>query len=172
MSVIKCKIISVTDGEYQKIVDAIGRASSEEINDRSYFQHVGFTSIPPADTVGVMITDGNNYTMIATADPSASRPALSNEKDVAIYADADNYIKINGDTGEITVENDNNKITLKANGDIEIGGSGLKKLMTESMITAYNTHVHSGVTVGAGSTGVPTALLSTAAHATQKTEAQ
>lgn len=54
--------------------------------------------------------------------------------------------------------------------EIHLGGdSGLQKLMTEAMITAYNTHTHGGVTVGAGTSGVPTALLSSS-HTTTVTK--
>lgn len=168
----KVKIVDVTDGDYQKIFNAIGRPN-EELNNRSYFQHVGFSSIPKAGTIGIVIKDGDNYTMIATTDESADRPALSNELDMCIYADADKYIKILA-TGEIEIANDNNKITLKENGDIELGSASLKKLIHEDIITAMNAHTHSGVTIGAGVTGPPTYVppLSTALHATTKTEAE
>jgi len=172
MRMIKCKVTAVTDGDFQKLLNAIGRPNEEIVN-RSYFQHVGLTSIPPAGSVGILIVDGDNVTMIASADPLADRPELSNEKDVALYADENKYVKINAD-GEIVVKNNNNTITLKANGDIEIGGSGLKKLITEDILTPMSTHIHAGVTAGGGVTGAPTytPVLSTALHATQKTEAQ
>lgn len=132
MRMIKCKIVSVKDGEFQKIISGIGR-SGEEITERSYFQHVGFSSIPPADSVGVILTDGSNYTMIASADPSASRPALSNSKDVAIHADADNYIKIDGDTDDIRINSE---------GKIEIGIATFTKVLVEAAATLYNNHGH------------------------------
>ena len=171
MSVIKCKIISVSEGEYQKIFSAIGRTSSEEINSRSYFQHVGFSSRPPADAVGIILTDGNNYTMIATADPAASRPTLTNEKDSCIYADADKYVMCKSG-GDIEVANNNNKIILKSNGDIEIGDGTLKQLVHEDVFTAMNAHTHPDPV--AGITGPPTytPVLSKAAHCTQKTKAE
>ncbi|MCK5450251.1 MAG: phage baseplate assembly protein [Candidatus Omnitrophica bacterium] len=167
MRIIKCKISSVTDGDYQKIVNGIGRPN-EEITERSYFQHVGLTSIPPVDSVGVALIDGNNVSVIATADSQASRPALTNEKDVAIYADADKYVKIVAG-GDIEIANNNNSIILKANGDIELGGLSLRKLMTEDIITKYNTHVH--VDPVSGQTGPPSVLF-LVTDATTKTEAQ
>ena len=165
MSIIKVKILSVSDGDYQKIISAIGRPN-EDFNDRSYFQHCGFTSIPKAETVGIMLTDGNNCTMIASADELADRPELSDEKDVAIYADANKYIKIKAD-GDIEASNDSGVIlTLENGGDIKLGSGTKKKLMNTDMITAYNTHKHGGTTT------IPDLQLSAVLHATSKTEAE
>lgn len=142
MRIIKCKVTTIADGDYQKVVNAIGRPNEEIVN-RSYFQHVGFTSRPPTDTVGIIIDDGNNLTMIASADPLASRPELANEKDVAIYTDADNYIKINGDTDDIKINSE---------GKIEIGITAFAKVLVEAAATLYNNHGHVYVPP---STGVP-----------------
>jgi phage gp45-like len=120
---IKVKIISVTDDDYQKLFTAIGRGN-EEFNNRSYFQHAGFTSIPKVNTVGIVFEEGNTYTMVATADPLADRPTLTNEKDVAIYADANKYIKISAD-GTIEVSNGNGNITMSASGDVDINNGNL-----------------------------------------------
>lgn len=171
ISVIKCKITSVVDGIFQKIYSAIGKTAADTITDRSYFQHVGFTSLPRADAVGIVLKDGQTLTMIATSDQDTDRPAMSAEGDCAVYADADKYVKIDAG-GEITVKNNNNTITLKANGDIELGAASLKKLMTEDMIAVFNAHTHAGVTVGAGVTGTTATPLSTGSHATSKVEAQ
>jgi hypothetical protein len=79
-------------------------------------------------------------------------------------------IKNNGD-----IEIDGgNKIIVKANGDIELGTTGLKKLITQDIITAMTVHTHSGVTAGGGVTGPPTYVppLSVALHATQKVSGQ
>lgn len=167
-------ITDVTDGDYQKVVNGIGRPN-EDIIERSYYQHVGFTSIPPANSVGVFISDGDNVTMIASADPVANRPTLSTEKDAAIYSDENKYVKVSAG-GEITIKNNNNTITLKANGDIELGASELKKLIHVDIITAMNAHTHTynPGTLAAASTTPPTYVppLSTVLHATTKVEAQ
>lgn len=167
MRIIKAKIQSVTDGEYQKILNAIG-LPSEEINSRSYFQHCGFSSIPKQNTVGIAIIYGNQVTFFASADPASSRPTLSSEGDVCIYSDADKYVKILS-TGEIKAGNNNNSITLKADGDIEIGSSSLKKLLTEDAASLYNTHTHNDP--ASGTTGVPNQLMNST-HQTTKTEAE
>ena len=172
MRAFKCGIVSVTDGTFQKVLQAIGR-SNEEINDRSYYQHVGFTSIPPAGSVEIIVADGDNLTMIASADPLDSRPELSNEKDVAVYADADKYVKILAG-GDIEVANNNNKITLKANGDIELGSASLDDLVKSAVLSTLQNHTHpvSGAVAGV-STDPGMVILSTApGNKTQKVKGQ
>ena len=108
---IKVKVSSVSEHTYQKLFSGIGRAN-EEFNNRSYFQHAGFTSLPKANTVGIVIEEGNTFTMVATADPSSSRPTLASAGDAAIYSDADTYVMVKDD-GEIEIANENNSITLR-----------------------------------------------------------
>lgn len=78
---------------------------------------------------------------------------------------------------DLEVQNSSNKITIKKNGDIEIGGSGLKKLITELFQTTYNTHTHiiptSLPTVPPGVAPTATPLpQSTSADLTTKVKAQ
>jgi len=165
MRVIKVKILDVTDDTEQKIYNAIGRPN-EELTERSYFQHVGFTSIPRANSVGIVLQDGENYTLIATTDTDSDRPTLSSSGDTALYSDSDKYIKIAA-TGEITIQNgaaSGGKITLKTNGDIEIGSTSLLKLINENFQTLYNNHGHDYV-VGAAPfiTSAPTTTVIAAA---------
>ena len=120
---IKVKIISVADDTNQKKFTALGRAN-EEFNDRSYYQHVGFSSIPRVDANGIVIKSGETYTMVATTDKSSNRPVLSNAGDVVVYADADKYIKVAVD-GAITIINDNGSIKLKATGQVDINDGNL-----------------------------------------------
>lgn len=120
---IKTKISSVADGANQKIYNGIGRAN-EELNNRSYFQHVGFSSIPRANAVGIVLSEDDTYSMIATTDTSSDRPVLSSAGDVCIYADADKFVKVAAD-GAITIINDNGSIVLKANGQIDLNNGNL-----------------------------------------------
>lgn len=139
MKIIKCKFLDCTDGEYQKIMNAIG-VPNEEINNRSYFQHFGFSSIPQAPCVGIGIIYDNQITFFASADPASYRPALSSGE-TCIYADADKYIKLKT-TGEIVIKNNNNTITLKADGDIEIGASNLASLVKDAVLNTLKLHTH------------------------------
>jgi phage gp45-like len=169
---IKVKIISVTDNDYQKLFTAVGRGN-EEFNNRSYFQHSGFTSIPKANDIGIVIEEGNTYTMVATAGPLDDRPELSNEGDVAIYASAEKYVMVKDD-GEIVIKNDaisGGKITIKTNGDIELGSSSLSALIKDTIITKFNTHTHISA-APTFATSVPTPLLIPATDATSKVKGQ
>jgi hypothetical protein len=70
------------------------------------------------------------------------------------FADNNDDIVINGD----------NKITIKNNGDIEIGGAGLKKLINEEFKNTYNNHVHNftAAPTGTFSTSKPASVTTTA----------
>lgn len=71
------------------------------------------------------------------------------------------------DEGNVEIHNDSQKIVIKQNGDIEIGGSSLSELVKKSIITAFNSHTHLGVTVGSGVTGTPSTPLIEASHITR-----
>jgi len=170
MEVYKVLIQEITESDKNQIVTAIGRAG-EEINSRASFQHVGFHSTPKAGSIGFLVADGENLTMIASSDTSDDRPD-SLEDTTTIYRDADKYIKID-DSGDITIANSNNVIILKGNGDIELGSGTLKKLVTEDILTALPLHTHTTSSPGAP-TGTATFVpaLSTALHCTTKTSAE
>jgi phage gp45-like len=166
MQVFKVVVSEITASDRHSLVDAIGRAG-EEIIQRPSYQHAGFHSTLKPGTVGFMIANGENITMIASADTSEDRPDdLDNS--TAIYRDADKYVKI-ADNGDITVANDQNKIILKSNGDIELGEGTLKKLVTEDILSVLTSHTHT-----CGSPGGPTTAtiftppLSAALHCTSK----
>lgn len=140
MRIIKGKIISVTDGEYQKVLTAIG-VPNEEITNRSYFQHVGFSSIPRANSVGIGIMYDNQITFFASAEPLTDRPTLNNPGDTCIHSDENIYIKINAN-GDIGIVNENNSITINANGSINIGGSNLDALVKDAVLPTLRDHEH------------------------------
>lgn len=124
------------------------------------FQQYGFTSYPLAGAEGIAVAIGGNtaHTALVAVDDRRYRPAgLLAEGDVALYWK---------DTGIL--------VWLKTNGMVELGPSptdfvalsiptkaeiNALRTTVNSLITAYNTHVHSGVLVGGASTA---ATLSTA----------
>lgn len=71
---------------------------------------------------------------------------------------------------DVEIKNGSNKIILKSNGDVEIGGGTLSKLVNESFLTLFDSHTHTGVTTGPGVSGPP-AILSSALNLTSKTKA-
>ena len=183
---LKIRITDVTQGDESSVVNGIGRPN-EEIVERPLVQQSGFSSIPRAGSIGIALQEGENIKIIGTTDIDTKRPALGSGGDVSVHNDADRYIVIIGNyiklkyydsiitlDGNVTLESPSNTITLKANGDIEIGNTALKKLITEDILSVLTAHTHAGVTVGGGVTSAATFAppLSTALHATLKTKAQ
>lgn len=113
----------VTESNYQKLLNGEGRLQ-EEITARPYYQHTGFTSIPKDGSRCVGFIDGNQVTIVASADLEADRPLLSNAKDVAIYADKTKFIKIAAD-GVITIDNGTGKIVMGTDGQVNINEGSL-----------------------------------------------
>ena len=170
MPVIKFNISSVVEGVWQKIINGIGRGPSEQIVNRSYFQHAGFTSKPKVNSVGIAIVDNDNITTIATTEHEDDRYVLQGNDYAAIYSGSDKYIKLDTD-GKIEASNGNGKLILKANGDIALGEGVLSALMTESFINKFLTHIHpvSGAVTLVPNPTVPP--VSIAADTTQNTKA-
>lgn len=57
-----------------------------------------------------------------------------------LYSFADNNIARNNE--DVEIQNKGQFITIKKNGDIEIGSSSLVKLVTEAMFIKFNSHTH------------------------------
>lgn len=71
----------------------------------------------------------------------------------------------------LEIHNSGQTITIKKNGDLEIGGSNLKALVNEAFLTAYDTHTHTSG--GSGSPTTPPLVPSNPlTQLTQKTKAQ
>lgn len=109
-----------------------------------------------------------------------AKSTIDNNDDMQIsYKGKSVFIRKNGD---VEVKG-GNTVIVRNNGDVEIGGSGLKKLVTDSLLDAFNNHVHgtgsyasiSGVTggplVAGGFSGAPTVSL-TDSVLTTKVKAQ
>lgn len=158
----------------------VNRADFETIrgvvySDREIIGLDGFDSLPDNDNTieGWIIAIGSRAFIIATNDRDVESPIEDGEK--GIYFDENNYVKFKDD-GEIdiTTEKDvilnaTGKIFINS-GTVELGDGTLLALVNALFLTAYDLHVHSGVTVGAGFTGVPT-VLSLPGQKTMKTKA-
>jgi len=170
MQVFKVVVSEITASDRHSLVDAIGRAG-EEITQRPSYQHAGFHSTLKPGTNGYMIASGENITMIASADTAEDRPE-GLENTTTIYRDANKYVKI-AENGDITVANNQNKIILKSNGDIELGSSALKKLVTEDILSVLTAHTHTCGTPGNPTTAtIFTPPLSAELHCTSKVKGQ
>lgn len=77
---------------------------------------------------------------------------------------------------DLVVRNAGQTVTVKANGDVEIGGASLKKLVTDEFVTLFNNHTHDYFpSTTPAPTPVPTAaplVPMTSAHLTAKVSAQ
>lgn len=76
---------------------------------------------------------------------------------------------------DLEITNSSQKIVIKSNGNIELGTSTLKKLVTEAFATAFNSHTHLCNAVGTPSGPPPTSTPSItmgSAHYTTKVTAQ
>jgi len=140
MRIGKVNIISVVEDSSTvvKVCNATG-VLGEQITNRAYIGQAGFSHIPNGNDIGIMFQDRN--TIVILASEGESRPYLDNELDTVMYSDADKYIKISND-GDITATNGSNTITLKANGDIELGASNLDKLVKEAVLSTLALHTH------------------------------
>jgi hypothetical protein len=46
------------------------------------------------------------------------------------------------DEGNVEIHNGSQKVVIKQNGDIEVGGSNMKELITREFFSVYNSHTH------------------------------
>lgn len=76
--------------------------------------------------------------------------------------------------GSALIRNDNNSITLKVNGDIELGKSSLDSLVKAVTLSPIAVHTHpvSGAVAGPSTDPAMIALPTAPGNKTQKTEAQ
>ena len=70
---------------------------------------------------------------------------------------------ITGNPDDLEIINHDQKITVKKNGDIEIGSSNLKNLITDAFKKEYESHTHNyfGVATGAFTTSTPVKTIGT-----------
>lgn len=95
--------------------------------------------------------------------------------------DAISYTKIEMLAGKVTISQgltgstkvvvENGKVTIDA-AEVNLAGSaGLRQLIDERLVSAFNSHQHTGVTVGSGTSGTPLSSLVLNNVATTKTKA-
>jgi len=149
------KMINIVYGVIKKINDAkedikrffaIGRVN-EEFNNREFWQHYGFTSVPKEGANALILTQGNRIYMIAS-DDIRYRIQLQ-EGEVALYTDeGDNIVLKRGNIIEINAKNKvvvnaSSEVDIKS-GSINLGEGILSSLMKDSIIEKYNAHIHNG----------------------------
>jgi phage gp45-like len=175
VSMVRGKTKNITAGVSSLMTAGISARPDETMDTVRVMQQYGLQSAPRVDTDVLALRQGNDITIVCSDD---TRYRLALDKgDAVLYSKTDNYIKMKSDGG----------IEIHANGGIEIhasdpvvvyanalklgDSSGLKKLITEDVITLLNKHMHSGVTAGSGVTG-PSEGFSAELHATSVVEAK
>jgi hypothetical protein len=81
------------------------------------------------------------------------------DEKTTVAMDADGNVTINADT----------KVTVNCS-EVNLGGEAGEKLVKESFISRFNSHTHTGVTTGAGTSGTPVSPSS--GDTTSKTSAE
>ncbi|SMF48310.1 phage baseplate assembly protein V [Azospirillum oryzae] len=143
----------------------------DEIRDRTpRLAEYGLTSVPPVGSEAIVIFVGGDRSMgvaIATGNEDA-RPKVLAAGEVAIYDDQGQMVHITragiiikGAGKPVTIQ-DTPKVRmvtdrLEVTGDI-IDRCDSQTRTMKGMRDVYNTHTHSGVQTGSGSTSVPNQL--------------
>jgi phage baseplate assembly protein V len=106
-------------------------------------QNYGFTSHPKPDAqaVVVFIAGNRDHGLVVAVDDTRYRLKNLPEGGVAVYDFDGNCVKLTEANG-IEIEAPNQKVTIKASGDIEIGNGSLKKLVNEEFKDLFNNHTH------------------------------
>lgn len=87
-----------------------------------------------------------------------------------------NKSSIASNNEDLEIIHNSQKITIKSNGDIELGASGLQKLVTEAFVTMFNSHTHTYIPAlhpapAATASGTPSLTMGNA-QLTSKAKAQ
>lgn len=124
--------------------------------------HKSGTNLVINDNGSVNVTTVSNVTVNVTGNVTAT---VSGNVDATI-------------TGNLTSTSANATIIATATAIIQAtsiilrnSGAALKKLVNDAFINLFNTHTHSGVSTGGGSTGAPNQTMS-GTHTTQITQAE
>lgn len=142
---------AITDSDAEDSARFRGTHFGGVSTDGEYMQPYGFASSPPAGSEGIYFKE---LGVSICADFREGRPAME-AGEVTMWHRSGAAVRMN-EAGEIS-------IVQKAGEIVHIGAVSAAALVAradrveselDSIKTALNTHVHAGVTVGAGSTGV------------------
>lgn len=146
-------IVSYIDDTTKMQILQISVLKGEVKDNVERVQNYGFTSHPlkDAEAVALFINGNKDHGLVIAVDDTRYRFKNLPEGGVVVYDYDGNYIKLTKDNG-IEIEAPNKDINIKASGEINIGNTSLKKLVTEELVSLFNDHIHSGV----GLTGTTT----------------
>lgn len=156
----------------------------ETITDAERMQEYGLETYPLTEAEATMIfLNGNrDHGLVICIHDRRYRPKNLTEGEVVLYTDEDSttefrlWLKRNriaylrADKMQVVVDTEAYINSLK----VMLGGDDwttVRRLIDSRFKDLFNVHVHSGVTVGVGNTGVPTTTVSEANHMTDYTRA-
>ena len=147
--VLKALIQSVDDTKDIQLVHVTALAGEED-NKVERVQNYGFTSSPPEGSEVIMVAIGGNrdHPVVIVADSGEHRKKGLASSGVAMYHKDGAYVYLKND-GTMEIKADGKDISIiggKVIADasiVQLGGTtGLKKLITEDILTSMGVHTH------------------------------
>lgn len=166
MTIGRGRITTVNDaGNVQMLQVRLGQDEVRDTTPR--LAEYGLTSVPPVGTDAIVIfIGGDRSTGVAVATGNqAARPKGLAVGEVAIYDDQGQMVHIT--RAGITIKGAGKPVTIQdtpkvrmITGRLEVTGDIIDRCDAQTctmkgMRDVYNSHTHSGVQTGSGSTGVP-----------------
>ena len=142
------------DGTDDVVLLQVEVSDSDDIQTVELHRGAGVDFNPPDGSIVSLIRAGNAWQIAATTNDNVEPDGLD-EGDYQIYASASG-----AKTARINCENAGD-VVVNAGTDWAVQYTALKKAFDElkgdfnNLITLFDAHVHSGVTVGPGNTAVP-----------------
>lgn len=117
----------------------------EDVQSVEYMSHAGDDHIPPIGSVVTILTAGTAWKIAIASNDNVDFDDTLKEGDRKLYSkDNASFIKILSD----------GTIELNGNADFAVAFNDLKAGF-DAFVSTFNSHVHTGVTTGPGSSGTP-----------------
>lgn len=183
ISYIRNKLLNVVyKAVVSRVTDSTGlqactvRTATSSLEGVQRIQNYGTFGVPDGKNEAVVISFGGKRenSVVIVVDDSRSRPTGNAPGESGSYCKFGQklHFKANGDA---ELSTNAGKITIKSNGDIDIGGAFTSKLMNLAAMSAFNSHTHIVTIPSLGTptpTIAPTIPMVEALHCTTKVRAQ
>ena len=168
---------SIARGVVQVVKDSggmqelqLGVLEGEDIDDAERFQPYGFSSVPLEGAEAVVLFPGGDraHPLVVAVEDRRHRPTGKDPGEVCLYSNAGQLVILKADGsvevscapgGTVTINDGSGGAALATKADIDLLTGAFNTL-----VTAYGTHIHGGVTPGApGDTSGPPTVAGTPA---------
>lgn len=139
------RVVSTEENLDYPINTVDSKTAFSETQRSNYWQHFGFCSRPNVDDYLLNFKEKN----IVIASGSTNRPSID-EGETCLYATEDISIILKP-SGEINIKNANTTIKITSTGNIELGSGTLKKFVTDTFVSLFNSHTHVCASPGSAS---------------------